>query len=117
MAGGKRIGAGRKKGSKNKAVLERQRVLQEAHERIVAVVGNVFEGDAHTLLMMVYKNLDLPYALRADAAKACLPYEKPRLATVEHRGSEGHPLAFEVISGVVRHEPDDDRPAPLEISH
>jgi hypothetical protein len=40
-------------------------------------------GDAHALLIRVYKDPAQPLALRIDCAKAALPYEKPRLASVE----------------------------------
>jgi len=39
-----------------------------------------FKGDAHAFLMMVYKDPSLPLALRLDAAKAAIPFEKPALA-------------------------------------
>ena len=35
---------------------------------------------ARALLMTVYKDLKQPIGLRMEAAKAVLPYEKPRLA-------------------------------------
>jgi hypothetical protein len=38
-----------------------------------------FKGDAHAFLMMVYKDPSLPLALRLDAAKAAIPFEKPAL--------------------------------------
>jgi hypothetical protein len=40
-------------------------------------------GDAHALLIRVYKDPAQPLALRVDCAKAALPYEKRRLARVE----------------------------------
>jgi hypothetical protein len=60
-----------------------------AAERISATLGSeVFHGDAHALLMTVYKDLKLPIGLRMEAAKAALPYEgggllqsKTRLST------------------------------------
>ena len=42
--------------------------------------SDVFQGDAHAFLMMVYKDPSLPLALRLDAAKAAIPFEKPALA-------------------------------------
>ena len=35
--------------------------------------------------MTVYKDLNQPIGLRMEAAKAALPYEKPRLASVENK--------------------------------
>jgi hypothetical protein len=57
-----------------------------AAEQISAALGlEVFHGDAHALLMTVYKDLNQPIGLRIEAAKAALPYEKPRLASVENK--------------------------------
>ena len=36
--------------------------------------------------MTVYKDLKQPIGLRMEAAKAALPYEKPRLASIENKG-------------------------------
>jgi hypothetical protein len=35
--------------------------------------------------MTVYKDLKQPIGLRIEAAKAALPYEKPRLASIENK--------------------------------
>ena len=57
-----------------------------AAEQISATLGSeVFHGDAHALLMTVYKDLKQPIGLRMEAAKAALPYEKPRLASIENK--------------------------------
>jgi hypothetical protein len=56
-----------------------------AAEQISATLGSeVFHGDAHALLMTAYKDLKQPIGLRIEAAKAALPYEKPRLASPNH---------------------------------
>jgi hypothetical protein len=47
-----------------------------------------FAGDAHALLMAIYKDKRLPIELRADAAAKALPYEKPRLQALAIRGSD-----------------------------
>ena len=44
-----------------------------------------FEGDAHALLVWVYKNPELPAAMRLQAAQAAAPYERPRLASIDAR--------------------------------
>ena len=36
-------------------------------------------------MMTVYKDLKQPIGLRMEAAKAALPYEKPRLASIENK--------------------------------
>ncbi len=85
MAGskpGERRG-GRKAGTKNKATLARQQAQAEASAQIAQALGpEAFDGDAHALLVMLYKDASQPISVRIDAAKAALPYEKPRLASV-----------------------------------
>jgi hypothetical protein len=36
---------------------------------------------AHALLVWTYRNAELPIDVRLDAAKAAVPFEKPRLGT------------------------------------
>ena len=43
---------------------------------------DAFLGDALGLLQLVYKNTTLPIELRLDAARAAVPYERPRLSAV-----------------------------------
>jgi hypothetical protein len=69
--GGKRLGAGRPKGSKNKRTL-----MLEAGSRQAAVGG--FSPLAYLLQIMRDKTLDK--AIRLDAAKAAAPYCHPRLS-------------------------------------
>lgn len=82
---------GRKKGSRNKSTKARA----EALKRIGA--GTLTE-DAHALLVLIYQNPQLDIAVRIDAAKAALPYEKPRLSPIEPaRKADDHvPLAERV---------------------
>jgi hypothetical protein len=39
--------------------------------------------DAHALLVSVYKDPSQPLDLRIDAAKAAIPFEKPRLSSFD----------------------------------
>ena len=87
--GGKRPGAGRPKGSSQKkvhlaATRGATRAAASAH-RAVALLTKTgldpFDGDAHAYLIWAYKNQDMPHEMRLDAARAALPYERPRLAT------------------------------------
>lgn len=66
--------------------MERNEALQALVVKLGGKIGNLFQGDAHALLMLAYKNEDLPLALRLDAAKAAIGYEKARLAQIEHAG-------------------------------
>lgn len=80
--GGKRQGAGRIAGVPNKrtkAVLE---AAQQTAEALSTAIPDAFTGDAHALLMAVYKDPAQPIELRVDAAKAAVRYEKPALSSV-----------------------------------
>jgi hypothetical protein len=77
---------GRKAGTPNKRTVALRTATATAAEQISAALGSeVFHGDAHALLMTVYKDLKQPIGLRMEAAKAALPYEKPRPASIENK--------------------------------
>src|SRR5690349_5551573 len=77
---------GRAKGTPNKRTVGLQEAQQEAAQAIAEALGkDCFEGDAHALLMAVYKDKRLPIELRVDAAKSAVGYEKPRLQATEHK--------------------------------
>jgi hypothetical protein len=77
---------GRKAGTPNKRTVALRTATATAAEQISATLGSeVFHGDAHALLMTVYKDLKQPIGLRMEAAKAALPYEKPRLGSIENK--------------------------------
>ena len=77
---------GRKAGTPNKRTVALRTATATAAEQISATLGSeVFHGDAHALLMTVYKDLNQPIGLRMEAAKAALPYEKPRRASIENK--------------------------------
>jgi hypothetical protein len=73
---------GRQKGTKNRKTV----LLEEKGRKTFAGVlgADAFEGDAHSLLIAIYKDGSMPIGLRLDAAKAAVRYEKPALAAVEH---------------------------------
>lgn len=86
MARGVKTG-GRKPGSRNKRTLEMQKAAEDAAARIAASLGDdVFDGDAHALLMCVYKDGQRPIDIRIEAAKAAVKYEKPALQAVTLEG-------------------------------
>jgi antitoxin component of RelBE/YafQ-DinJ toxin-antitoxin module len=75
---------GRQPGVKNKRTLEREAALAKAAAEIEGVLGDqAFDGDAHMMLMAVYKDGALPIDLRLDAARAAISFEKPRLSSVD----------------------------------
>lgn len=82
---GKRTGnpRGRPAGSKSTRTIEREREIAEVARVIESALDKPFKGDAHTLLMTIYKDESQPVERRLDAAKAAVAYEKPRLSSVE----------------------------------
>ena len=77
---------GRQIGSTNKRTRELEIAAGRARGFAERALGrDAFTGDAHALLCMVYKDVDMPIEMRVDAAKAAIPYEKPRLAAIAAR--------------------------------
>ena len=87
MKGGKRLGAGRKKGVPNRASV--------AREAAVAASGLT----PLEYMLRTMRDASKPLALRLDMAKAAAPYVHPRLASVEqmNRGDQPAPLSIEVV--------------------
>jgi hypothetical protein len=79
---GTRVG-GRQRGTKNRRTVEREQAQADAAERITAAIPDAFEGDAHALLVAVYKDPQHDWHLRVDAAKGAIGYEKPKLNAVD----------------------------------
>ena len=75
---------GRPPGAKNKRTKEREAAVQEAAARIEGTIDGAFYGDAHSFLIAVYKDPEMPLNVRVDAAKAAISFEKPRLQASEH---------------------------------
>jgi hypothetical protein len=74
---------GRAKGARNRKTIERQERAAEIIREAAAALGpDAVEGDAHALLVRVYKNAAMLIELRVDCAKAAIGSEKPRLATI-----------------------------------
>ena len=86
---GKKTG-GRVAGTPNKR--KRQAVVAEAIARVGETIPNAFAGDAHAFLVAVYKDPRQDLHTRLDAAKAALPYEKPRLQAVTLANEGAEPL-------------------------
>src|SRR5687767_12380036 len=104
MARGSKPGehrGGRKPGTPNKRSDELQAAIQQTAAKLREVLPAAFEGDAHALLMAVYKDPDHDWPIRVDAAKAAIRYEKPALSSVDSTGEE-------VRRAVVRVPPKED---------
>lgn len=83
---GKRTGQprGRPRGARNQHTVEREKAIEQTAAEISALLGlQGFAGDAHALLMLVYKSENTPIDIRLDAAKAAIGYEKPKLSSVD----------------------------------
>ena len=80
--GGKRPGAGRKAGVLNKRTQE------------IAAKASAEGVTPLEFLLNAMRDETRDFAQRLSAAKDAAPYVHPRLAAVEHSGSEDHPLAF-----------------------
>ena len=93
---------GRKRGSLNKATQARQAAMRKAAESLSGAIPDAFEGDAHELLMALYKDPTQPTTVRLDAARAALPFEKPRLATATEPSGNGHISHEEALRQVIR---------------
>jgi hypothetical protein len=76
---------GRKKGVKNKRTQRiesaAKRLLDDAKEFLGDKGAELFAGDAHALLVLTYKNSELPLDIRLDAAKTAIRFEKAAMAS------------------------------------
>jgi hypothetical protein len=91
MAAGKKTG-GRRKGTPNKRTAKREEAVDQAAILIGGVIPDAFQGDAHAFLIAVYKDPRQEARARQDAAKAALPYEKPRLAAMTLASDPENPV-------------------------
>jgi hypothetical protein len=82
MAHGFKSG-GRKPGSKNRRTRELESEQIKLVDRISEIISDPFDGDAHALLVCIYKDQSRDISLRLDAAKAAIRFEKPALGAVE----------------------------------
>jgi len=93
MSGGKRPGAGRKKGTPNKATAKRREIAEKALDSGITPLDymlqvmrqEVPEGASAEQKASIV-------GMRFEAAKAAAPYVHPRLAAIEHTGEGGGPI-------------------------
>jgi hypothetical protein len=96
---------GRQKGAKNKRTKELERALAATAETVNTVLGDhAFLGDAHALLVAIYKDSRQPIELRVEAAKAAINYEKPRLSAVNAKIA-GSLTLEELVSASMKRPP------------
>ncbi len=89
---------GRPKGAKNKRTAAREKAVSAVSSALSNVIDGAFHGDAHALLMAVYKDPKNQMDLRVDAAKAAIRYEKPALSSTSLKNADDNPLRVEVTS-------------------
>ena len=80
--GGKRSGAGRPIGAKNKRTIALEEAMAEGGEL------------PKSFMLRVMRDESQPMPLRADMAKAVAPYCHPRLNAVEQTGKDGGPFVI-----------------------
>jgi len=86
MHGGKREGAGRRKGSTNtRTAIERA----ATREKIDAIKS---EGETPLEVLLRIMRASKDEAVIIDCAKAAAPYIHPKLSSVEHKGDPDNPL-------------------------
>lgn len=68
MRGGRRQGAGRPRGAKNKRTREVEAAMEAVAVKFAEAVPDAFNGDGVAFLQTVYKNPALPLPMRLDAA-------------------------------------------------
>ena len=90
MAKGQKTG-GRQKGAPNKKVMALSVTMQETARKVQELLPAAFEGDAHALLMMIYKDENAPIDKRLSAATAAIGYEKNKLASIAISGDPNKP--------------------------
>jgi hypothetical protein len=84
MKGGRREGAGRKKGIPNKSTAERMAALMAGGESPLEY------------MLRIMRDKTVEDSIRADMARSAAPYMHPRLATTEIKGDPDKPLQHKV---------------------
>jgi hypothetical protein len=95
---GRRIGAGRPRGARNKSTVEREAALAAAVEAIIAK-GETVPIDPVDLMLHVMRHPDTPLMLRCDMAKAAAPHMRPKLQSIAHGGKIDIGLAERLFGG------------------
>lgn len=106
--GGRREGAGRPDGARNRRTAELEARAKEAASAIGLAIPDAFDGDAHAFLMTVYRDPRQPLDVRVEAAKAAIRYEKPALAAVDlsMEGRVQHVISPEPMTAEEREQAD-----------
>jgi hypothetical protein len=72
----------------------REQALADVSAKINDALGmGAFDGDALALMVAIYSDTRQPMSLRLDAAKSAIPFERPRLSTVDAKVTSSVSLA------------------------
>lgn len=85
MRGGRREGAGRPQGARNKRTRDVEAAMKAVAEEFAEAVPNAFTGDSVAFLQTVYKDPKLPLGMRMDAAAKAARFERPMLTSTNVR--------------------------------
>ena len=77
---------GRKKGTRNRATIARQKAIEDSGLSSLGYLQSVYRDDI------------APQQARIECAKAAAPFEFPRLAAIEHTGQDGAPIKIESLT-------------------
>jgi|SRR5580698_10391069 hypothetical protein len=98
--------AGRPAGVKNKNTRMLEAKALSAQERARMILGEeeieAFKGDAHVWLCVLYMDPRQPIEVRLEAAKAALPYEKPKLAAIAVKTDKEVTLSDLIMETVIK---------------
>lgn len=97
IKGGKRQGAGRKKGIPNKRTQALQAAVEASGVTPLDFMLGIMRGEAPEGAQAAEQ---IAFAsLRFEAAKAAAPYVHPKLANIEHKGDGGGPVIVRMLEG------------------
>src|ERR1700761_9252056 len=82
MRGGRREGAGRPKGAKDKRTVSVEHAMHVVAEKLKQSVPDAFEGDGVAYMQSVYRDPSFSHELRLDAAAKAARFGRPPLAAV-----------------------------------
>lgn len=95
--GGARPGAGRPKGRLSSKTLKIKAASEKAFRDALKARGDA-KLTSLALLQTVYESDKMPMDVRIYCAEKALPYEHPKLQSVEMTGAGGVPLAPPIIN-------------------
>lgn len=91
--GGKREGAGRKKGTVSEQTKRRKEIIAKATEQGITPLD---------FMLGVLRDNNADFSDRYKAAVDAAPYMHPRLAATKVEGDQDNPLVFTIMTGVPR---------------